>query len=227
MAAKKVVFLIVEGPTDEDALGVIFQRFFDKNTVRVKVIHGDITTDRRVNDSNILNCLKETVQKSLNEYRLRKTDLLRIIQLTDTDGAFIPDSAIVYDENAESPVYSTENIKTNNVEGLILRNQRKRANLIKLSGTRNIWKDIPYSVFYMSCNLDHALYNGLNLTDEEKEEKATQFAEKYKDDIPAFLTFIRESGFAVVDDYISSWSFIQQELHSLERYSNVGICFKE
>lgn len=227
MAAKKVVFLIVEGPTDEDALGVIFQRFFDKNTVRVKVIHGDITTDRRVNDSNILNCLKETVQKSLNEYRLRKTDLLRIIQLTDTDGAFIPDSAIVYDENAESPVYSTENIKTNNVEGLILRNQRKRANLIKLSGTRNIWKDIPYSVFYMSCNLDHALYNGLNLTDEEKEEKATQFAEKYKDDIPAFLTFIRESGFSVVDDYISSWSFIQQELHSLERYSNVGICFKE
>ena len=36
MPAKKVVFVIVEGPTDEDALGVIFQRFFDKNTVRVK-----------------------------------------------------------------------------------------------------------------------------------------------------------------------------------------------
>ena len=36
MPAKKVIFVIVEGPTNEDALGAIFQRFFDKNMVREK-----------------------------------------------------------------------------------------------------------------------------------------------------------------------------------------------
>jgi len=34
--SKRVVFVIVEGPTDEDALGVLFEKYFDKNTVRVK-----------------------------------------------------------------------------------------------------------------------------------------------------------------------------------------------
>ena len=126
MPAKKVIFVIVEGPTDEDALGVIFQRFFDKNTVRVKVIHGDITTERQINASNILNHITETVQQSLKEYKLHKTDLLRVIHLVDTDGAYIPDSAIIFDEHAIKPEYSTTNIKTANPEGLIQRNQKKR-----------------------------------------------------------------------------------------------------
>ncbi len=225
MPAKKVVFVIVEGPTDEDALGVIFQRFFDKNTVRVKVIHGDITTERQVNTSNILSHIKDTVQQSLKEYKLRKTDLLRIIHLVDTDGAYVPDSAIVFDEQAIKPFYSTTTIKTAHPEGLIQRNQQKKENLTKLHSTRYIWKDIPYSIFYLSSNLEHALYNETNLTDEEKEMKALQFAEKYVNDISAFKAFIRESEFAVVDGYHSSWSFIKQGLHSLERHSNLGICF--
>lgn len=227
MAAKRVVFVIVEGPTDEDALGVIFQRFFDKDTVRVKVIHGDITTERQVNSSNILNHITETVQQSLKEYKLHKTDLLRVIHLVDTDGAFVPDSAIVFDEHADKPIYSTTSIKTANPEGLIRRNQQKRANLSKLHSAQFIWKDIPYGVFYLSSNLEHALYDELNLSDEEKETKALQFAKKYINDIPAFIEFVRNSEFAVVDGYLPSWSFIKQDLRSLERHSNIGICFNK
>ena len=39
MPAKKVVIVIVEGPTDEDALGVIFQQFFD-NTLHISIGSG-------------------------------------------------------------------------------------------------------------------------------------------------------------------------------------------
>ena len=227
MPAKKVIFVIVEGPSDEDALGVIFQRFFDKNTVRVKVIHGDITTEKLVNSSNILNHVVEIVKQSLKEYKLHKTDLLRVIHLVDTDGAYIPDSAVVFDEKADKPIYSTMQIKTTHPERLIQRNLQKKANLTKLHSAKNIWGDIPYSVFYLSCNLEHALYNELNLTDEDKEKKALQFAKKYKNDIPSFVDFVRSSDFAVINGYLPSWSFIKQDLHSLERHTNIGLCFGE
>jgi len=227
MPAKKVVFVIVEGPTDEDALGVIFQRFFDKNTVRVKVIHGDITTERQINSSNILNHITETVKQSLKEYKLHKTDLLRVIHLVDTDGAYVPDSAIVFDESAEKPVYSPTQIKTANPEGLIQRNQQKKANLTRLHSARFIWGDIPYSVYYLSSNLEHALYNELNLTDEEKEKKALQFAKKYMNNISSFVALVRDSDFAVVSGYLPSWAFVKKDLHSLERHTNIGLCFGE
>ena len=41
MARKKVVFVIVEGPSDDAALGVILNRLFDKSKVHIEIIHGD------------------------------------------------------------------------------------------------------------------------------------------------------------------------------------------
>ena len=41
MTRKKIVFVIVEGPSDDEALGAIFSRAFDKNAVYVEVMHGD------------------------------------------------------------------------------------------------------------------------------------------------------------------------------------------
>ena len=46
MKRKKVVLVIVEGPSDEEALGAILSRYFDENEVRVYVRRGDITTEK-------------------------------------------------------------------------------------------------------------------------------------------------------------------------------------
>ena len=35
---------------------------------------------------------------------------------------------------------------------------------------------MPYSIFYMSCNLDHVLHNKRNSTKEEKQEDSVVFA---------------------------------------------------
>lgn len=79
----------------------------------------------------------------------------------------------------------------------------------------------------MSCNLDHVLYGKLNSTDEEKERDAYAFARKYKDDIDGFLSFISDSDFSRTDGYRESWEFIRQDFHSLERFTNLGLCFSE
>jgi len=53
----------------------------------------------------------------------------------------------------------------------------------------------------MSCNLDHALYNKLNSTDEEKRENSLNFAKKYNSNIPEFVKFISDSCFSVGESY--------------------------
>ena len=60
----------------------------------------------------------------------------------------------------------------------------------------------------------------------EKEEDAYQFAKKYRNDIPGFLEYIKESDFAVGSDYKESWKYITEELHSLERHTNLGVCLE-
>lgn len=78
----------------------------------------------------------------------------------------------------------------------------------------------------MSCNLDHALYGKLNSTDEEKENDSYAFAKRYMENIPGFIKFISESDFSVMDSYPQSWQYIREGLHSLERHSNLGLCFQ-
>lgn len=79
----------------------------------------------------------------------------------------------------------------------------------------------------MSSNLDHVLYNKLNSTDDEKEKNSLAFSKKYKEDLDGFLKFIQESDFSLTNDFKKSWEYIKEELHSLERHTNLGICFEK
>ena len=54
MPRKKIVFTIVEGPSDEEALAVLMSRIYDKNTVYFHVLHHDLTTEFGVESSNVV-----------------------------------------------------------------------------------------------------------------------------------------------------------------------------
>ena len=224
MAKRKIVFVIVEGPSDDEALGVLLAKIYDKDSVYVHIMHGDITTQAGVTSSNIVSKVGNCVKQYAAQNHYKSNDFKEIIHIVDMDGAYAPDFAVVEDENAVKPVYSAAEIHTANPEGIISRNARKRENIDRLKSTGQIWR-LPYGIYYMSCNLDHALYGKLNSTDEEKEEDTYQFAKKYRNDIPGFLKYIKESDFAVGPDYKESWNFITEGLHSLERYTNLGVCF--
>lgn len=225
---KKIVFIIVEGPSDDEALGVIFSRFYDKNVVHVEIIHGDITSDIRTNAGNKVSKIGNIVRAYSTRNHYTKKDFQEIIHLIDMDGAFIPDDNVVFDKTAsERTYYSLNEIRTASPKKIIDRNKRKSENINKLCYLNKVWVDIPYRAFYMSSNLDHVLYGKINCTDDEKEENAYKFAMKYKDHLSDFLNFISNSDFSRCDNYKSSWEFIKKGTHSLERNSNLGICFKE
>lgn len=224
MARRKIIFVIVEGPSDEQALGVLLTRFFNQNEVFVQVMHQDITTQKGVTSTNIISKIQKVMKDYTEENFYNKKDFLRIIHLVDMDGAYIPDDFVVDDPAADDPIYSETQIRTKNKAGIEQRNRQKGAVLYKISNTKEIWT-IPYQVFYMSANLDHVLYNKLNSSDEEKEEDSFEFVRQYRDRIPEFIRFLSESDFSVTTGYKESWEYIRQDLHSLERHTNFGLCF--
>lgn len=226
MARKKIIFVIVEGPSDEEALGVILNRFYDQNAVHVHIMRKDITSENGITPSNIFSKIGNEIRQYAKSNHFNQKHFQEIIHLIDMDGAYVPNERVIEDENAKNPVYAETEIRTCNKAGIEERNQHKRDNIDKLCTCKEIWK-VPYRVFYMSCNLDHVLYDKLNSSDEEKETDAYRFARQYRDNIAGFVEFIAESDFSVMNGYKESWEFIKDDLHSLERYSNLGLCFKE
>lgn len=227
MARKKIVFVIVEGASDDTALGVILNRLYDQSKVHIEIMHGDITADLSIDPDNIVSALGDIVKKYATRMHFLASDFQEVIHLVDMDGAFIPETAIVDNIDAEKPRYSITKIQTARPKKLIQRNQHKQRKLNRISALKKVWNSIPYQAYYMSCNLDHVLYGKLNSTDEDKENDAYAFAKRYKDDIDGFLTFISDSEFSRMDGYKESWEFIKKDLHSLERHTNLGLCFSE
>ncbi len=226
MARKKVVFVIAEGPSDDTALGVVLNRLFDKNEVHIEIMHGDITSDLSIEPKNIVSALADVVKGYASSMHFTQIHFQQVIHLIDMDGAFVPDTAIVENPTAQKPVYYLTEIQTARPEQILRRNKHKQDKLNRISKMSKIWTTIPYQAYYMSCNLDHVLYGKNNSTDEEKENDAYVFAKKYKDDIKGFLEFVSDSEFSRMEGYKESWQFIQQDCHSLERFTNLGLCFE-
>lgn len=224
LARKKVVFVIVEGPSDEEALGALFTRIYDKNSVFVQIMRCDITTQKGVAPDNILARIGRVVSNYASSNHFAKSDFQEIIHIVDTDGAYVPDENIVENPEALAPVYSPVQIETNHRAGIIARNDQKRKNIDRLCTCSTLWT-VPYHIYYMSCNLDHALYGKLNSSNREKELDSYQFAKRYHRDIEGFLKFICCSDFSVMSGYRESWEYIRSGLHSLERHTNLGLCF--
>ena len=237
MPRKKVVFAIVEGPSDETALGVLLSRHFDKDSVYTHVMHCDITTEfdkdtrQRVGAADITKKIAEVVKRWADSNRLKSEHFERIIHIVDTDGAFVTEDCIVQGD-VKGPFYTLDKILCPVRENIIERNDRKSKNLLRLATTPTIWK-VPYTAYYMSCNLDHVLYNKQNSSDKDKEADALHFALRYRENVPDFINFISKSDFAykpkpelsLTENYKESWKEIQIGRNSLERRTNFGLAF--
>ena len=89
-------------------------------------------------------------------------------------------------------------------------------------------KGIPYRCYYLSSNLDHALYNQLNLSDELKSQYSQAFYEQFMGKETLFIKFLdMEVVNGVPESFPASWRYIREELHSLQRHTNLNIYFKE
>jgi hypothetical protein len=226
-ARKKVVFVVVEGPTDDEALGIMLEKIFDRFEVHVEIMHCDITTENVACENRVVNRMQKILRGYVQRNHYTLKDIDRVVHIIDTDGSFVPDSCIEEEPDLKKVRYSDSRIWARSREAIIVRNARKSANVRVLAGLETILGNVPYSIYYMSSNLDHVLYDKQNSTNDEKGKNAYRFAQKYRNSISEFLNFMTLSDFSVMLPYDESWEYIYEGTNSLCRHTNLGICFSE
>ncbi|KSU60387.1 hypothetical protein AS034_16220 [[Bacillus] enclensis] len=228
MAKKKVVIVIVEGISDERAISSIRKYVRDTFGVFIHLTHGDVFSDNSYR-KGIKAVVGDQVQKVMQQYKYTKNEILAVIQVADTDGAFINDDLVIVDENiGESKKYFCNSIKVSSQKKAIniqQRNKVKAAKLKTMYPTLKVQKSINYHLLYFSCNLDHVIHGEMNLNDKEKEPKAKEFDKKYKGKPKDFVDFFKKEAFAVKGTKRETWEFIQRDNNSLKQYSNFHLIF--
>ena len=220
----KAVIFIVEGKTDKTALENIFKKIYQYKDIQFKFTRGDLTSDENITKENIRTEIYKIVKSYMDYAKLKKSDVFQIIQIFDTDGTYI-DEAYITEGDTEEFIYSEEDISCKYPERVKARNQHKSELMEFLLGEHEI-ENIPYECYFMSCNLDHVLYDKNNLTDEEKENNADMFQRAFIGKEEKFIPYIRACAASNMSkNYSGSWRYIKQERHSLERNSNLSIYF--
>lgn len=224
---KKVILFIVEGKSEEAAYGPILENWFERNSdyrVLFTSEKSDYLTGDAKDPANIPNKLYELIEKTLKREHLAWTDLAMIVQITDTDGCFIPDDNVVEQDSSGKIVYQAKRIITPDKIGIELRNFQKSTNLRRLIDREELF-GVAYRIYYSSCNLDHVLHNVRNMAGKSKVQKAMSFARQYWRRPENFVEFLNSQAVRAPGDFDESWAFIQEDLNSLKRWTNFGRLF--
>lgn len=223
---RKAVVFIVEGKTDKNALEHIFQVIYKHKNVTFEFTRGDVTSDVSTTKEQMVDAVYEKVDMYMKEKKLNKNNIWQIVQIFDMDGTYIPEEAIIQGDTKEF-LYSETNISCRDTRKIRVRNAHKSERMDYLLGLADI-KGISYKCYFVSSNLDHALYNKLNLTDEEKEAYANSFYNLFEGREKLFVDFLNSDVVnGCPDRFPASWKYIKEQLHSLERHTNLNIYFKD
>lgn len=223
---KKVLLFVVEGPTEETALASIMEGVFSSNRIFFDVVHGDITVQKGA-AKNPRECVRDLVLAQMGRSKgYGWNDLERIIQICDTDGAFVPADRVMLSP-APGIEYADTAILTSNPDGIRARNSKKAEVMNQLSHVHVLTyrsKSVPYGLYYFSRNMEHALHGrGEALTDREKIRLANQFRRRFEADPVGFKEFISSGDVLVPGDYRQTWDYLGDGVRSLGRGSNVAL----
>ena len=218
--SRKITLFLVEGITDEISLALTLSRIIEKQRiVKFKLIRGDISSRDNTNPVNIQNKITDEIKGFINSDIYKKSDILQIVHLVDMDGAYIPDEQIMWHDK-EHYLYTAENIFAKDTEYAKRRNKMKSQVLNKLAGLHTVYADLPYSIYFFSCNLEHVLHNQQNADDKDKTRLAHEAEDLFTANPQTFIAFMNDSSIAVEGDYDNTWRFIKQSANSLHRNSN-------
>lgn len=233
MISKKLLLFLVEGKNDiseiQDLVSVVLNPTVkDKYYIEVSQTHGDITTKPGINSHNVLSELERTIRKLKSSgkipHGIKNSDFAGIIHILDMDGAYIPRNHI-HEDDVGQWIYSDQYITGHNYQSVLSRNQAKKKVLEKLISLKEV-AGISYRLYFVSCNMDHLLFGERNLKREEKAEFAKKFAITCMTQ-PENILSLAESEYFLYGDYMDSWLYVQEELNSLQRLTNVGIALKQ
>ena len=223
MSSKSVILFLVEGITDEISIGNIITKLNKDKKIYFQIINKDITSDKESNSANILMKINEQINRCIMEQHFKRKDIIKIVHIADTDGAFIKEENILFENNIDIK-YETNIIKTKKPENIKLRNMNKSAILNRLCATNMINK-IPYEIYFFSTNLEHVLHNIQNAKDEEKIMLADKFEDRFYDKPEKFIEFIKSKEIALEGTYEETWNYIRKDNNSLKRCTNFNLFF--
>lgn len=240
MAKQKVILFLVEGESDLTALVRPFAAYFQDVASTVgESFRCDVTTVslfRKDADFQVFSNVKETVRRfilSRIEQRrtYRWTDLERIVHVVDLDGAFVPDVCVRQDAGLPHTQYQHDEIVTPDREALIRRNKVKSNSLQLLCRAGALTfkqRTVPYQVYFMSRNLEHALFGIEKDLDADMKERLSQtFAEKCRKDPSALQAQLNDPDVRVEGDYQYTWQHVQEGTNSLHRGTNIHLLFED
>lgn len=228
--SKKVVLVIVEGQTEELVFFDFLQERFENLEIRIDVQCGDVVSNWNRKHGTVESAIEHVIENYLNTYRLMPSDLLAVVQFTDTDGCFIKDKFIRVDRikgtrtrYGKNGIYVTTKFKKLQ---MIERNQVKAENMKILAEDRYASykkRKIPYRLYYFSINLDHVLWGEQNAKGNSKLEKAENFLNELKIPLGQFLRQFTpvEDDIPWEENWEKSWKDITKELNSLQRSTNM------
>lgn len=224
---KKVLLFLVEGPSDAAALEHVMQQLLDPAKIRFHALRADITAMRQPAGKSIKTAVNDVVCRFIKAYRLHPQDIAMVAHLMDTDGAFVPSSAVHGNSRLQGFRYTETDITGPTAQAVLDRNSTKSRQMLTLAGMAQTFRNIPYQALFCSRNLEHVLHNiSRECTPEEKMALSDQFHDRFASCPQDFLRFISTVPPAVpVDGFTSSWQYISapDSLHSLQRNCNLHI----
>lgn len=232
---KKVILMLVEGETEEAALYEYLEQLPQNAHLHFHVVQTDIFSRRDVLPDNVEAKVTKLINKSLGTRSFLKSDILFIAQITDTDGCYLPSEKIVYDadvkrESGTNHIYVEDGILTTKSEehNEMFRDSRlhKRKNMDVLTTATKIHSDIPYRLYYMSVNLEHALNNRHIYTRDKKMESSDEFAERF-DDIHDFVRFFNHKMLNPQANHEETWRLLHESNNQLASASNLFLLLEK
>ena len=233
---RKVILFIVEGQSEKIILDLIGDIFND-NRIVFHVVNGDISSDNNVTVDNAENKIKMMIESEIRQYRLKKSDILKVVHIFDMDGAYIPDEMIKI-SNDEDFYYKDDGIYCKYINRVKSRNSHKREIMNYLTSLDKIAGKYTYECYYFACNLDHAIYGENNLDNSVKVPKANIFIESIlnianymKCDVNKGEVFVDYLALNVANGvpntYEKSWNYIKEKDNSLQRHTNFHLFFNK
>ncbi len=227
---KKYLLFIVEGKNDKTEIQAILRAScgmsFMENYVDAYHVHGgDITTETDSSEKNIIGKLNKIVVSWRNGgeqpyQKILTSDVKKIIHVIDTDGVFIPESSIIETEDAKVQYFDSA-IHYFDRSAIVGRNRKKARVIRRLLELKQV-DNIPYELYFASCNMDHLLFNNRNAQPKDKGKDAFLFAGKCKRKEDLFDS-IFSPDICSLGNRDDSWNMIQDTYNSLARHTNLNI----
>lgn len=231
---KKFVLFIVEGRNDEREINAIlhtpfFKGFLENCVPQFKPLGRDITLDAPGKAS-----IRKAVEKEIRSWKkgdvapfqpIKNAYIKEVVHIVDMDGAGVTEENIIQD-HVGGFVYEDECIRVAKLAQAVQRNAIKRKNLKELSEIDQI-DNIPYRIFYVSCNMDHLLANQQNAETAYKTQFSFDYANICKKMPDVIFKSVLSDEYGTQLSYEESWNEIWEGTNSLKRRTNLNILLRE